>query len=60
MADSSIQPTAGSLSAILQHACHTAGCAGFETVDCPTHAYSEDLGVIATFTSEAPNEFTRP
>lgn len=43
------QPVAGSLAAVVRRACRVAECAHFGRADCPEHAWTEDLGVIASF-----------
>jgi hypothetical protein len=45
----SIQPVAGSLSAIVQRACQEPACPQFGQRDCPEHSRVEDLGVVASF-----------
>lgn len=44
-----IQPVAGSLSAIVQRACQESDCPHYQSRDCPEHASTEDLGVVASF-----------
>lgn len=43
------QPVAGSLTAVVQRACKQADCPHFQTVTCPDHARTENLGVVASF-----------
>jgi hypothetical protein len=45
----SLQPTAGSLSAVVIHACRHPECPQYLKLDCPEHVRKEDLGVIASF-----------
>lgn len=57
MADA-LQPVAGSLSAVVQRACQERDCPHYLRGDCPEHAKTEDLGVIASFdhrTEDAPH-----
>lgn len=44
-----IQPVAGSLAAVVQRACQQRDCPHYQTVDCPDHARTEDLGTVASF-----------
>lgn len=43
------QPVAGSLSAVVQRACRVQDCPHYLTIDCPDHARTENLGVVASF-----------
>lgn len=43
------QPVAGSLSAVVHRACQQPDCPHFQSAECPDHARTEDLGVIASF-----------
>jgi hypothetical protein len=54
----SVQPVAGSLSAIVQRACQQPNCPCFGQRDCPDHSRTEDLGVIASFDNRKPQDTT--
>lgn len=43
------QPSAGSLAAVVKRACRVVECPNRLSIDCPEHARSEDLGVVASF-----------
>jgi hypothetical protein len=45
----SIQPVAGSLSAVVLRACQEPNCPHFQHTDCPDHARREDHGIVAAF-----------
>lgn len=49
MTETSLQPVAGSLSAVVLHACREPGCPHIGEIDCPAHVTKEDLGVVASF-----------
>lgn len=43
------QPVAGTLSATVRRACQRTDCHYFQRTDCPDHARTEELGVVASF-----------
>lgn len=45
----SIQPVAGTLTAVVLRACQEQDCPHYLSRDCPEHAAQQDLGVVASF-----------
>lgn len=43
------QPVAGELTAVVHRACQHPNCPHYQSADCPDHARTEDLGVVASF-----------